>query len=114
MASGAFQPIMSTPGLKGANSTIYSCVFSKPCADLASRSPLCLGPLRAGCIHASLRPRMELAYRYRVGESGGAYQIGDDQPRCWIFSGASWGNGRPFWIASSVLHRGVGISSTRR
>src|SRR6266853_2424257 len=40
----------------------------------------------------------------------GVYQMGEDQPRCCSVAGISFGKGKPFWIASNVDQRGVGIS----
>jgi hypothetical protein len=43
----------------------------------------------------------------------GVYQMGDVHARSWIVAGALLGIGKAFFIASSVLQRGVGISSVR-
>ncbi len=49
----------------------------------------------------------------RQGTVPGVYQIGDVHPRSWIETGSPVGTGTPSRTASSVLQRGVGISSTR-
>ena len=61
---------------------------------------------------AGLQPPEE-HYRLYAYDLAGVYQIGEDQPRCWMVAGTPLGSGRWFFTARSVDQRGVGISSTR-
>jgi len=58
-----------------------------------------------------------LADRFAANRSfdlSGTYQIGEDHARSWMVAGTSGGNGSPRLTETIVLHRGVGISSTRK
>ena len=75
--------------------------------DLLHRPKLTLPLINKLRILALIKNENDQAVCY-----SGLYQIGEVYARSWILAGTSLGRSTPNIFASTVVHRGVGISST--